>query len=111
MHVFKADHAPRSEPDGHFGGLTVSDVVSRESGASFAVQLSYCPPGGGGETHSHADDAQLFLVIDGELAFDTDEGRFTLKREEGVLFAAGERHATLNESDAESVSVVITVPA
>jgi quercetin dioxygenase-like cupin family protein len=109
MHVYRATESTRVEPAGHFGGLEVSDVVDRATGGNFVVQLSYCPPGGGGEMHEHAEDSQLFLVMEGELAFDTGSERFTLGPHEGVLFEPGEPHATLNESGAPSLSVVVTV--
>lgn len=109
MHVYRASEATSVEPAGHFGGLNISDVVSRSKGGNYAVQLSYCPPGGGGEKHAHDADAQLFLVIEGELTFDTGQQRFTLHEREGVLFEVGEPHATLNESDKLSVTVVVTV--
>lgn len=109
MHIFRAAEAPRVEPPGHFGQLSVADVVPKAIGDNFVVQLSYCPPGGGGEKHHHTEEAQLFLVIAGELTFDTGETRFTLREQEAVLFEPFEPHATLNESDRESVSVVVTV--
>lgn len=109
MRLFRSDDATKVEPSGHFGGLTVADVVPRDVGENFAVQLSYCPPGGGGEMHSHADEAQLFLVMEGELSFDTGAERFTLGAEQGVLFEPGEQHATRNDSSADSLSVVVTV--
>lgn len=109
MHKFRAAKADRVEPAGHFGGLNVTDVVPRDIGGNYVVQLSYCPPGGGGESHHHADDSQLFLIIDGELTFDTGRERFTLREQEGVMFGPGESHATLNESDRTSTSVVVTV--
>ncbi len=109
MHIFHPGDAPRIEPAGHFGHLEVTDVVPREQGQNFVAQLSYCPPGGGGEKHHHDEDAQLFCVVKGELTFDTGEERFTLREQEAVLFQPGEPHATLNESDQESVSLVVTV--
>lgn len=109
MHLFKASEAERVEPAGHFGHLAVADVVPKAVGENFVVQLSYCPPGGGGEKHHHEEEAQLFLVISGELTFDTGEQRFTLKEQEAVLFEPREPHYTLNESDTDSVSVVVTV--
>lgn len=109
MHIYKSADAPRVEPSGHFGHLAVSDVVPKSVGESFVVQLSYCPPGGGGEKHHHDVEAQLFLVVKGELTFDTGAERFTLHEEEGVLFQPGEPHATLNEGDSDSLTVVVTV--
>lgn len=109
MHRFQAAEATRTEPAGHFGGLTLSNVVPWDVGGHFSTQLSYCPPGGGGEMHSHSGEAQLFLMLDGELTFDTAEGRFTLGPQDAVLFQPGEKHATLNESATTSVAVVVTV--
>lgn len=109
MHIHRSKQAERFEPPGHFGHLEVADVVARATGGNFGAQLSFCPPGGGGETHSHSDDAQLFLVVQGELTFDTGAERFTLRQQEGVLFEPGEPHATLNETSTPSLSVVVTV--
>lgn len=109
MHIFKAEQASRVEPAGHYGGLAVSDAVPLDVGGNFVAQLSYCPPGGGGESHHHTEESQLFLVMKGELSFDTGSEQFTLHEGEAVLFQPFEQHATHNHSDSESVSVVITV--
>lgn len=109
MHVFRAEHAARVEPAGHYGGLAVSDAVPIDVGANFTAQLSYCPPGGGGHSHHHTEESQLFLVVKGELTFDTGSEKFTLNERESVLFAPFEQHATHNQGESESVSVVVTV--
>lgn len=109
MHIYRAAGAPSVEPAGHYGGLVVADVVGRDVTGNFSVQLSYCPPGGGGESHHHAEDVQLFMVIEGELSFDVGTGAFTLGPRDAVTFAPGESHATHNNSDRDSVSVVVTV--
>lgn len=109
MHVFKASEAKRVEPAGHYGGLAVSDAAPLDIGGNFTTQLSYCPPGGGGESHHHTEESQLFMVVKGELSFDTGKEQFTLREHEAVLFHPFEQHATHNHSDTESVSVVITV--
>ncbi|QGH70706.1 cupin domain-containing protein [Pseudactinotalea sp. HY158] len=79
--------------------------------AQFATQFSFCPPGGGGHMHHHDDDDQLFVVVKGELTFDTGEERFTLQEGEAVLFHAGDPHFTVNESQDDSISLVVTVGA
>ncbi|WP_028921423.1 cupin domain-containing protein [Pseudonocardia acaciae] len=109
MHRFQAEQAPRVEPAGHYGGLELSDVVPWPVGDNFSVSLSYCPPGGGGHRHHHDHEAQLFLVVRGQLSFDTGDEAFTLTERQGVLFAPGEPHATRNDGAEESVSVVVTV--
>lgn len=85
-------------------------MVPRDvGGGSFVVQQSVAPPGGGGESHAHEDDHQLFVMMKGTLTFESNGERFTLKAGEGVLFHAGEPHATLNEGDEESIALVVTV--
>ena len=109
MQIWRQTEARRVRPPGHYGDLELADIVPRDLGGNFTVQTSYCPPGGGGEMHSHADDAQLFLVVQGELSFDTGEQHFTLHPMEAVLFEPNEPHATRNNGSGNSVSVVVTV--
>ena len=109
MRIYKAGEASWIEPPGHFGHLAVSDVLRRDGKVAWSVQLSRCPPGGGGELHHHPDQVQLFFIISGALTFQTDNGNFTLRACEGVVFEPGERHATLNDSQEESLSILVTV--
>lgn len=109
MQRWKTVDAAWRNPPGHSGGLQVADVVDRDTGDNFVIQQSFAPPGGGGEMHQHDDDMQLFYVMSGSLSFDTGTSRFTLEAGEAVLFEPGEPHATLNDSSADSVSLVVTV--
>ncbi|MBI1385077.1 MAG: cupin domain-containing protein [Rhizobiales bacterium] len=108
MKIWKDGHKTGITPPNHFGGLNVLDIVPL-AGSQFSVQVSKAPPGGGGELHHHDHWSQVFYVADGELTFDTGAERFTLRRGEAVLFAPGDPHYTLNESDRESTCLVITV--
>jgi quercetin dioxygenase-like cupin family protein len=108
MQIWKNGDATGVTPPNHFGGLNVLDVVPF-SGRNFSVQVSKAPKGGGGELHHHESWSQLFYVLQGELTFDTGKERFTLTKGQAVLFDPGDPHATLNEGDEESVSMVITV--
>lgn len=108
MKIWKNAAAKGVTPPNHFGGLTVRDVVPFGDG-DFAIQLSRAPKGGGGELHHHEDLAQTFFIISGELTFDTGKERFTLKQGEAVLFEPRDPHYTINEGDAESACLVITV--
>lgn len=108
MHVFRFRDAEGIEPPGHFGGLSVKDVVDGATTGSFRAQLSVCPPGGGGERHSHADESQLFVVLDGEYVFDDGKQEFTLGAMDAVMFAPGEPHATRNDTDADVRVLVVT---
>ncbi len=111
MHVFRSKDAQGVEPSGHFGGLSVMDVVGEAATGSFRTQLSVCPPGGGGERHSHADESQLFVVLDGEYVFDDGEREFTLGPLDAVMFAPGEPHGTRNDTAADVRVLVVTAKA
>jgi quercetin dioxygenase-like cupin family protein len=109
MKIWKEGASPRFEPAGHFGHLTVADVVTKAESGNFAIQVSRCPPGGGGEMHWHDSDAQLFFVVEGDLEFDTGTEKTVLQAGQGILFEPGEQHATLNTGPRDSVTIVITV--
>lgn len=110
MKILRNGAATAVTPDGHYGGLTVSNVSTKAETGSFSIQVSTCPPGGGGEMHSHPADTQVFFVIDGELSFDVADREFTLGAGDAVVFQRNERHATRNPSTSTvSRSLVITV--
>jgi mannose-6-phosphate isomerase-like protein (cupin superfamily) len=109
MKIWRSAEATAVEPPGHYGHLRVADAVTRQEGRSFSVQVSTCPPGGGGEMHSHENDAQVFFVISGELSFDTGGEQFTLQAGEAVLFEPKEQHATHNHGSEVSTSLVMTI--
>lgn len=107
MRIWLNDNPETFTPPAHFGGLRVANFVPLKE-SKFSVQISTAPPGGGGEMHYHDDWSQVFFVLKGELTFDTGQQRFTLKEGQGVLFEPKDPHATLNESDVDSISLVIT---
>lgn len=107
MKIWK-DGGPGVTPPNHFGGLEVVDIVPFGSN-NFSVQVSRAPPGGGGARHHHDSWSQVFVVLDGELTFDTGNESFTLTAGQAVLFEPGDPHATVNNGAVESVSLVITV--
>lgn len=108
MQVWNSQLSAPFTPPGHFGGLEVLDIVGFKD-RKFSVQVSKAPPGAGGELHHHDSWAQVFYVVEGELTFDTGQDRFTLRQGESVLFEPGDPHATLNEGEGDSVSLVITI--
>ncbi|HVM13467.1 MAG TPA: cupin domain-containing protein [Egibacteraceae bacterium] len=109
MRIWHASDAKRFEPEGHYGGLEVADVVTKEMTGNFVIQASYCPPGGGGDKHWHDEDGQVFFIVQGQLSFDTGEEQFTLSPMEAVYFEPSEPHATRNETDDDCFAIVVTV--
>lgn len=111
MHLIDTSKVKPREPAGHFGGLTVVDVVDSVCARHLTVQISHNPVGSGGEMHSHEQSEQLFYVLQGELTVSTASGQSaTLKPGMGVLFAPREAHATVNQGTEEVVAIVITSP-
>ena len=112
MKIWHSGDAIGAVPPGHYGGLTVADAISRtDSDGLFTVQLSTCPPGGGGLAHQHDADMQVFYVISGSLSFEAGGDRFDIGPGQAVLFSPGEAHATHNHTDSASTALVITVSA
>ncbi|WP_034491907.1 cupin domain-containing protein [Afifella pfennigii] len=107
MQIWKNGDAQGVTPPNHFGGLNVLDIVPFKRG--FSVQLSKAPKGGGGELHHHDHWSQVFYILEGELTFDTGKERFTLTKGQSVLFEPGDPHYTINESDKQSMALVITM--
>lgn len=108
MEIWNSDKSEPFTPPGHFGGLSVLDVVPFE-GRNFSVQVSTAPPGAGGDMHHHDDWAQVFFITSGQLTFDTGTKRFTLHAGEGVLFEPRDPHHTINEGTEDSTCLVITI--
>jgi len=86
----------------------VLDIVPF-AGSQFSVQVSKAPHGGGGELHHHDNWSQVFYVVEGQMTFNTGEDRFTLTQGQAVLFEPRDPHYTLNEGDATSTCLVITI--
>ena len=109
MEIWRGKESKSFEPDGHFGGLAVTDVVTRDIGDNFVIQGSVIPPGGGGHSHSHEDDIQVFIVVKGQMTYDNGEEKVTLHANEAVTFLCDEPHASLNEGDSDTSVFVVTV--
>jgi len=111
MKVWRLARAPMTEPTGHYGGLTIAtiDQVNTLNEFPWRVQVSACPPGGGGLMHSHDKETQLFYVLSGQLSFETPDDEFTLRANEAVVFFPNEPHATSNSSTEPSLTLVMTV--
>lgn len=103
------NHGP--QPEGHYGGVTAADILTKARTGNCIVSTMTTPPAGGGHIHEHKNDLQLFIVTQGSLTFDTGVERFTLAKMEAVLFEPGDPHSTANETDEDSVAVVITATA
>lgn len=93
---------------------SLTDALAAEH---LAINHYRVPPGEGlpGGLHAHADQAELFYVLDGRLTFETyshDEGgaEFTLAADQVVRFRPGEFQSGHNAADVEAVVLALGAP-
>lgn len=63
-----------------------------------------------GALHAHADQEEIFLVVEGEATFRTREGEVTVGEDEAVRFAPGEFQTGGNEGDDPVVAFALGAP-
>ncbi|SDC39449.1 cupin domain-containing protein [Natrinema hispanicum] len=61
--------------------------------------------------HRHADQEELFYVLEGTATFETEEGDVTVSAEEAIRFAPGEWQLGRNETDERVVALALGAPA
>lgn len=60
--------------------------------------------------HTHMDQEEVFLVVEGEATFETIDGEIVVSEGEAVRFAPGEYQTGANESDGEVVAYAMGAP-
>lgn len=96
---------------GLHSGVTTREIVSKSTPAQNVVfHISTFSPGGSSEMDSHPFSEQIFYVLSGQVKFSTTGAEVVAHAGQTVFIAAGEPHATLNESDIEAVCLVVTAP-
>jgi mannose-6-phosphate isomerase-like protein (cupin superfamily) len=92
----------------------VADGLSRQDGVVGRVDMATSPncyiavfrtPPRGGETHvhSHPDSDQILFILDGECTVEGLDGRYTLKKDQGVLIPAGVNYGFTNTTDKDLI--------
>jgi len=61
--------------------------------------------------HRHADQEELFYIIEGEATFETEDGDVTVGAGEAIRFAPGEWQWGRNEGDERVIALAIGAPA
>jgi quercetin dioxygenase-like cupin family protein len=87
-------------------------VSGKQTDNAYAVIDMLVPPGGGPGPHSHAGFQELFYVVDGELEFKTEGGKYTAKK--GSLInipKGGEVHCFKNTGNAIAHLLCTVIPA
>ncbi len=77
-----------------------------------ALNRYHLPPATGlpSGLHAHLDQEEVFVVLDGELTFETLSGDVTVGVDEAIRFAPGEYQTGRNECDAPAVVFAIGAP-
>ena len=87
-------------------------IPGKQTKGEFAVIDMLVPPGGGPGPHSHADIEELFYVVDGELEFKTEAGKFIAKKGSFVnIPKGGEVHCFHNVSNTTAHLLCTVIPA
>jgi quercetin dioxygenase-like cupin family protein len=79
---------------------------------AYAVIDMLVPPGGGPGPHAHVDIQELFYVVDGELEFKTEAGKYLAKKGSFVnIPKGGEVHCFKNTSNTTAHLLCTVIPA
>ncbi len=87
-------------------------ISGKQTGGAYAVIDMLVPPGGGPGPHSHANIQEMFYVVDGEIDFKTEAGKYTAKRGAFVnIPKGGEVHCFKNTSNSIAHLLCTVVPS
>lgn len=87
-------------------------VSGHQTGGNYAVIDMLVPPGGGPSPHSHVDMQEMFYVVDGEVEFKTEKGKYITKKGSliNIPFGGGV-HCFKNKSDKTAHLLCTVIPA
>ena len=87
-------------------------ISGEQTQGSYAVIDMLVPPGGGPGPHSHAEIHESFYVVDGEIEFKTEIGKYTAKKGSFVnIPKGGEVHCFKNTSNTMAHLLCTVIPA
>lgn len=87
-------------------------ISGKQTKGEYAVIDMLVPPGGGPPPHSHASIHESFYIIDGEIEFTTEDGKFIVKKGDMVTIPKGGAiHCFKNISKEMAHMVCTVVPA
>jgi quercetin dioxygenase-like cupin family protein len=87
-------------------------ISGQQTQNAYAVIDMLVPPGGGPGPHSHTDIQETFYVVDGEVEFKTEAGKYIAKKGAFVnIPKGGEVHCFKNNSSAAAHLLCTVIPA
>ena len=82
-----------NETEGHklniAGGIYRIIISGKQTDGEYAVIEMSVPPGAGPNPHSHADFAETFFVLEGEVSFKSELGSYVAKKDSFVNIPKG----------------------
>ncbi len=103
---------PEARRDLHaFGDVASVALGGEQTGGTFTVMLNITPPGSGPPPHFHANEDELFLVVEGRISYFAG-GCWTEVRVGGaVYFPRGTVHCYRNVGTTPSKHWLLTTPS
>ncbi|AYD48326.1 cupin domain-containing protein [Arachidicoccus soli] len=87
-------------------------ISGKQTEGAYAVIDMLVPPGGGPGPHSHADIHESFYIVEGEVDFKTEAGKYAAKKGSFVnIPKGGEVHCFKNTSDKTAHLLCTVIPA
>ena len=109
MNVTRFDKAPQYFPDNHFSMRCVR-LQGHEAGPAESLWLGVSTIEPGGYTTMSASAVEKhYVVLEGELTVETEEGEVMLRANDSCRLAPNERRVLKNRSS-EPVSVLLAMP-
>jgi len=84
-------------------------ISGTETDGKFAVIDMQVPPGGGPNPHAHENANETFLVIEGEVEFRNESGKFTAKKGAFVNIPLGGAIHSFKNVSTENARLICTV--
>jgi len=109
MNITRFETAPAYFPPNHHG-MHCMRLQGHEAGPSDSLWLgvSHILPGGG-TTLDASPVEKHYVVLEGEVSIETEEGEFVLKRHDSCRLAPGEKRALHNRSN-RPATVLLAMP-
>jgi quercetin dioxygenase-like cupin family protein len=87
-------------------------ISGEQTGGNYAVIDMFVPPGGGPGPHAHKDMQEMFYVVDGEIEFKMEGGKYNAKKGSFVnIPLGGNVHCFKNTTNKIAHLLCTVVPA
>ncbi len=108
--VLAADEGRTAAPLNIVGETTLVKIAPADSEGRYAVFHLVAPPMSGPPLHVHTREDEFFYVLDGELVFEVDGVRHTVREGGSVGLMRGTPHRYQNFTDRDARLLIVTTP-